>query len=178
MQIGRIYRTWRWHRCCITHDVYRERWCIGQHKTLLCDVWLFANIMLLKRSIKNESVQSDYFPRGGFINISTRWCTRARRERERERERCKRERKSKERKLTMCPDRRMSSKPWLYVFLSCKCVCVCNVVCRLTCDVSLPKRVPFQESKFASKKDRLCNTKSQYECVWHFLPAGRKIVST
>ena len=44
-------------------------------------------------------------------------------------------------------------------------VCVCNVVCRLTCDVSLPKRVPFRESKFASKKDRLCNTKSQYECV-------------
>ena len=127
MQIGRIYRTWRWHRCFITHDVYRERWCIGQHKTLSCDTWLFANIMLLKRSIKNESVQSNYFPRGGFINISTRWCTRARRERERER--CKRARKSKERKLTMCPDRRMSSKPWLYVFLSCVCYRVCVMSC-------------------------------------------------
>ena len=41
-------------------------------------------------------------------------------------------------------------------------VCVFSVVCRLLCDVSLPKRVPFRESKFASKKDDcLCNTKSQ-----------------
>ena len=47
--------------------------------------------MLLKRSIKNESVQSNYFPRGGIINISDEMMMHTRetgkRERERERER-------------------------------------------------------------------------------------------
>ena len=45
--------------------------------------------MLLKRSIKNESVQSNYFPRGGIINISDEMMmhTRETRKRERERER-------------------------------------------------------------------------------------------
>ena len=53
--------------------------------------WLFANVILLKRSIKNESVQSNYFPRGGIINISDEMMMHTRetgkRERERERER-------------------------------------------------------------------------------------------
>lgn len=67
--------------------MYRERCIIGQHETLRCDEWLFANVMLLKRSIKNESVQSNYFPRGGFINISDEMMMHTRETRKRERER-------------------------------------------------------------------------------------------
>ena len=73
--------------------------------------WLFANVILLKRSIKNESVRSNYFPRGKRIYKYLDEMMHTRETRKRERERCKRARKSKERKLTMCPDRRMSSKP-------------------------------------------------------------------
>jgi hypothetical protein len=48
--------------------------------------WLFANVILLKRSIKNESVRSNYFPRGKRIYkyLDEMMHTRETRKRERE----------------------------------------------------------------------------------------------
>ena len=48
--------------------------------------WLFANVILLKRSIKNESVRYNYFPRGKRIYkyLDEMMHTRETRKRERE----------------------------------------------------------------------------------------------
>ena len=82
--------------------------------------------MLLKRSIKNESVQSNYFPRGGIINISDEMMMHTRETRKRERERDVKERAKARNENLQCAliDACPASHDCMYFCRVSVCVCV------------------------------------------------------